>query len=505
MTAELMAVMAGDIDRRCQGRNGEPGYTLLGQYLSGSQPLRFLHPEVVSQVGDRLTSLVINWARVVVGAVEERLDVEGFRLPGVDGTDDLLWEQWQGNNLDEWSQLGHVDAMTNGRAFGLVWSDPDQPDMPRITVESATQMTVMYRAGSRRIESAAKVYANPDLGPNRVGGGRIGWLYLPDRAEQYVSTGSYGAWELQDVKPNTLGVVPVVPLVNRPKLTDLSGESELVDVLPLVDAVNKLGTDMMVSSEFHAMPRRYATGIEIPREVLANDRLRSEVAAKWDDATKGKTWLAGPGVQFGQFPEATLDNFINAIKMLEGAIAAIGGLPPHYMGLASDNPASADAIRSAEASLVKRALRKQTAFGGSWEEVQRLGVCVRLGIPRADLDPAFERLETQWKDPTTPTPAQKADAAVKLVTGERPIIDVDQAREDLGYTPAQITAMNARADRARAEAVTADVRARVDQADELMASQGLSQASAFAAVGLLAAAQQITTTPSVASGGQPAA
>jgi hypothetical protein len=42
------------------------------------------------------------------------------------------------------------------------------------------------------------------------------------------------------------------------------------------------------------------------------ERLQAEAAAYWDQATKGKTWLAGEGVQFGQFPEATLDGFVRA-------------------------------------------------------------------------------------------------------------------------------------------------------------------------------------------------
>ena len=499
-----MRSLSADLDVRRSGRGGRPGYNLLGLYLKGEQPLRFLHPEVVTQVGDRLTSVAINWARVIVGSIEERLDVEGFRLSADSAPESELWQIWQGNNLDEWSQLGHVDAMAHGRSFALVWADPDQPEMPRISVESATQMNVTYRPGSRRIAAAAKVFANPDPDPKDPGSNRIGWLYLPDRAEQYVSTREIGVprWRKVDEKPNPLGVVPVSPLVNRPSLTDLSGESELVDVIPLVDAVNKLATDLMVASEKQAMGDRWAIGLEIPRDAQANARLREEVRAKWDEATKGKTWLAGPGVEFGQFPAAQLDNFTGAIKMFVSQIAAIAGLPPHYLGLSSDNPASADAIRSAEASLVKKALRKQTAFGGAWEDAMRLAVAVREGIPLADLPPEFARLETDWKDPTTPTPGAKADAALKLTSGDSPIIDVDQAREDLGYTPGQIAAMNARAMRSRAEAVTADVRARVDQATDLMATQGLSQAAAFAAVGLLAAAQQIS--PSTAAGASPA-
>jgi hypothetical protein len=507
VTAELMRTLAFELQGRKLGSHaqvgaGAPGYDELDRYYRGTQPLSFLHPDVVRQVEGRLTSLSINWARVVIGSIEERLDVEGFRL-GVDQTaDDDLWRIWQANDLDEWSQLGHVDAMTFGRAFGLVWGDEGDPETPKISVESATQMTVKYRPGSRRIDVAAKVFRDPD------GAGTIGWLYLPDSAQRYrcgeiAATLAGATWEKDGpALPNPLGVVPVVPLVNRARLTDLCGESELIGVLPLVDAVNKLATDMMVASEKQAMGDRYATGIEVPREAQANARLREEVKAKWDEATKGKTWLAGPGVEFGQFPAAQLTNFIAAIEMFQRSIAALAGLPPHYVGQASDNPASADAIRSAEASLIKRTIRKMRGFGGSWEELMRLAMCVRDGIPREKLDRTFDRLETQWRDPATPTPAQKADAAMKLVSGDRPIITVNQAREDLGYTPGQIARMNQETEAAQAAAATADVRARVDQANQLMTDQGLSQPAAFAAVGLLAAASQMT--PSVASGGQPA-
>jgi hypothetical protein len=313
-------------------------------------------------------------------------------------------------------------------------------------------MNVQYRPGSRRVECAAKFFANPESDGTGRQPAQIGWLYLADRAEKYVGGGAVGSkWTLVDTVPNPLGVVSVVPLVNRPKLDDLSGESELSDILPLVDAVNKLATDMMVASEKQAMGDRYATGIEVPKEAQANARLREEVKAKWDEATKGKTWLAGPGVEFGQFPAAQLTNFIAAIEMLERGIAALAGLPPHYVGQTSDNPASADAIRSAEASLIKRVQRKMRGFGGSWEELMRLALCVRDGIPRAALDRKWDQLETQWRDPATPTVAQKADAAVKL-TGGKPIITIEQAQEDLGYTPQQIEAMRAQF---RAEALQA--------------------------------------------------
>jgi hypothetical protein len=144
------------------------------------------------------------------------------------------------------------------------------------------------------------------------------------------------AWELREEPfSHDLGEVPVVPFVNRPRIAHPLGESELADVIPLADAVNKLATDMMVTSEFSASKRRWATGLEIPRNP-EKERFQAEVKQAWDEATKGKTWLAGPGVTFGEFTEASLTNFVSAIELLTEHIAALSGLPPHYLG--ADEP-----------------------------------------------------------------------------------------------------------------------------------------------------------------------
>jgi len=482
MSSALVRKLARRMDAQA------PALSTLDAYYSGNQPLSFLHPEIQANVRQRVRNLAINWPRIIVGSVEERLDVEGFRLGSDEVADHEMWRVWQANGLDEWSQMGHVDAMVHGRAFVSVWANEDDPGTPKISFESARQVQASYRAGTRDLDAVLKVW--------RDDGVQHAWLYLPDRIEQWAT----------DVRPdmiqadveyqrdgadidNPLDTPPFVPLVNRARLMDLNGESELSDVLPMADAVNKLATDMMVSSEYHAMPRRWITGMQLPAQGPSRTRVQEEVKAEWSEAFPGKPWMAGKDVTFGQFPEAQLTNFIDAIKMLTTQIAAIAGLPPHYLGVNTDNPASADAIRSAESSLVKKAERKQRAFGGSYERVMRLAAQVRDGKP----DPGLDGLETIWRDPSTPTPAQKADAAVKLTQGPTPIITRNQAREDLGYSQEQIARMSAEEQRAADLAATADVRARVALATELMSTQGLSQAAAFAAAGLIVAANQIST------------
>ena len=67
------------------------------------------------------------------------------------------------------------------------------------------------------------------------------------------------------------------------------------------------------------------------------------------------------------------------MRVLLGQIMAVSALPAHYVGVSTENPASADALRAAEASLTARAEARQATFGRSWEDVARLMQAVRDG------------------------------------------------------------------------------------------------------------------------------
>lgn len=397
-------------------------------YYDGRQPLSYLAPELASELDDRIRSVIINWPELVVDALEERLDVEGFRLPGADRGDSQLWEWWQANDLDVESGPGHVEALAAGRSFVIVGAG--EGDYPIITVESSEQVTVDVDPRTRQVTAALKQWCDGDSS----GDPQYATVYLPDRTEFYVRQGVTGAWEpAAESDVHNLGVVPVVPLVNRGRAMNQLGRSELESVVPLSDAACKIATDMMVGAEFHALPRRWAVG-------MTEDDFKDPEGrpiSRWSKIA-GRLWTAeDPQASFGQFPAAELTNFHNTINALAALVASISGLPPHYLGHSGDNPASADAIRSAETRLVKRAERRQRAFGGSWERVMRIAYLIQNG----DVPSEMRRLETVWRDASTPTVAQAADAAVKL--NQAGIVSKRQTREDLGYTDAQITRMEA--------------------------------------------------------------
>jgi hypothetical protein len=397
-------------------------------------PRAYMHPEIFREIGDRLQQVVVAWPMLVVDSLEERLDVEGFRLPDEDAGDDDLWRVWQENNLDEQSQLAHLDALVMKRAYVVVGTNEQDPDTPIVTCESPLEVyadidprTRDVRAALRRYQSNGENYARDTE--------YLATLYLPDQTVFYERNGMSGQYNEVDRDVHSLGVAPVTPLVNRSRLADWGGRSELSPILPLAHAANKIATDMMVAAEFVALPIRGVMGLSLAdfedasgNKLTALQVMLGRLLAIPDDDGVAKTF---------EFTSANLANFHDTLNQLARLTASIAGLPAHYVGLNTDNPPSADAIRSSEIRLIKRAERKQRPFGGTWERTQRIVRRFQTG----DWDPKLRRLETVWRDPSTPTVAQKADAAVKLYNLPTPIVPLRQTRHDLGYTDAQIARM----------------------------------------------------------------
>ena len=414
-------------------------------YYRGVQPLAYLDPEIRKALRGRLQPVVINWPRIVVEAIGDRLDVTGFRSASRPQAADDLWSLWQANGLDEKSQQAHSDALIFGRSYVLVWSGAD-PRVPTVSIESPLQVIHETDPSTGATVAALKRWRDLDNFGRAI-------LFTPEAVVQYRSRNPHpdsypataidGDYEIVSEEANPLGLVPIVPLVNRPRPLQPRGESELADAMPIADAINKCATDLMVSAEYHAQPRRWVTGFGstnaagrlMPEQL---DSLREAVKTHWEEARASKVWISdSTDTKFGQFPEAMLDNFIGAIRMFTLQLSAVAGLPPHYVALSAEsNPASADAIRSAEASLVHRARRRQRTWGGSWEEAMRIALAIRDGAYPVGLDD----LETVWASPEIVSIAQAADAAVKLHA--EGILDRRAVLEGLDYSPqaiAQIT------------------------------------------------------------------
>lgn len=388
-------------------------YSTYDRYYHGRQPLAYLAPEARRALGDRFGRMASNIPRLAVSALSERLRVTGFRT---NDDDDAVWADWKLNDLDQLSGVAHREALALGQSFAIVWAD--RFGRPQVTIESARQVTVLRDPATRAVLAAVKRWET-DTTTEAV-------LYTPEAITSFraPTTGATTAgFKTVEVLTNPLGVVPVVPFINGDRLLG-EGVSEIEDLIPLVDALNKTLADLMVSSEYVGRPRRWATGVELVEDEDGN------VINPIPEGPRAMV-SESPETKFGQLPAADLGAYEASVRIILGQIMAVSALPSHYIGITTSNPASADALRASEASLTARAETRQAQFGRSWEWVARLMVAVRTG---RSVDQVTAHV--QWADAATRSVAQEADAVVKLV--QAGILPPSYALERLGYTADEI-------------------------------------------------------------------
>jgi hypothetical protein len=210
--------------------------------------------------------------------------------------------------------------------------------------------------------------------------------------------------------------------------------------------LNKILADMMTTSEYVGRPRRWATGIELEEvDVLDDDGEPTGDTEAVNPIPEGNRAMISenPDAKFGQLNAADLNGYESATRVLLGQVMAVSALPAHYVGVFTDNPASADALRASEASLTARAEARQAGFGRGWEDVARLIVAVRDGT-----DPDAVDVRVRWADAATRSVAQEADAIVKLHGAG--LLPASVALARLGYAEDEVAEIR---DARRAEAL----------------------------------------------------
>ncbi|HET7386858.1 MAG TPA: phage portal protein [Nocardioidaceae bacterium] len=415
-------------------------------YYAGRHPAPWLAPQAQTEFRRLLRMTRSNYMGLVVDATVERQRVQGFRLGDDPAPDRELWRIWQANDFDVEHVQGIRDSTKRGRSFLLVGPNPVDPATPLMWIEDARESAVDYVPGTNRRVRAAGLKLWVDDWTAMLNA----TLYLPDWVYKFHARGKGGApssstfWQPREVAreswpaPNPLGVVPLIEMPN----IDRCGVSEIDDVIPIQDRINKTLADRMMSQDFGAFPQKWAIGYptedesgnkNTPIDVGRDRMVTSDVAE----------------TKFGQWDAAPLDPFSAAKSEDVNDIAARTRTPPQYLlGRMVNIPGNA--MEAAESGLVAKVTDRRMLPERSFEEGMRL---VRVAAGNAL--PSDVQIETDWVDPQFRTEAEKADAAVKKYGAG--ITTLRQVREDLGYTPAQIARMEAEDEKAAGDPLTAEL------------------------------------------------
>lgn len=345
------------------------------------------------------------WASLVVDSVQDRLEVTGIRSDD-DAADEAVWSVWQDNAMDAESKLGHNSALIDGRAFATVWPGPD--GRPEIVLDSAEQMIVQYREGSRRQRTAA-------LRMWDEGGETLATLYRPDGIYKFRARKTLDPrdvkWERRDVTGeswplrNPLGVVPVVEIAVNRRLKPGSfgfARGEFQHCLGLIDRINLLTFLGLVVAMWMGFPLRGVIGDRIIRDDSGN------AVAPFNADADSVFQLENPDAKLAEYSAADRRNLSVYAELDQ--LAVITKSPRHYFPLEQGmSNLSADAIRASEGGLHAKVTGHKASLGEGWEEVLRLAGRM---LPEPVVLPPHASL--LWADHESRSLAERADAAIKL-------------------------------------------------------------------------------------------
>jgi hypothetical protein len=396
------------------------------RYYRGQQRQEFLVRKLLEAFGTEFRGLAFNYCAVVVDALAERMEVQGFRFGDDARAADEAWSIWQRNGLDARFARGLRSGLVKGETALIVWSDAKGE--PVITVEDGAQVIVSTDPATGRRRAALKSWWDEDAGR------MFATVYLPGAIHKYQTAMLRqptiqrairpSSWEPRIVEgepwplPNPLGVVPVVPIPNRPDMAGV-GVSEIASIVPIQDVINANLVQVMLAGQFNAFRQRWATNVLLevnpdtgrPIEpwTIAADRLLTAPPPEPGD----------PEVRFGDFSQTSLEGYIAVHETAVQAMATLSRTPPHYFLGASGVFPSGESLRAAETGLVAKAKDRQQDDGEPLEEVIRLAFLVRSLTASSSAAARYARwaaradTETRWRDPESRTESEHIDALMK--------------------------------------------------------------------------------------------
>lgn len=351
---------------------------------------------------------VIGWPAKSVDDLEQRIDLEGFVIPGATWGDFGLDKIWYDNHMALESSQAHASALKYAVSFVAVLAgSAGQPDVV-IRPLSAMTSTGLWDSVLRRIDSALTITRVDELGQV------VEFILLTAADVVTCSMDGLGRWTVER-SGNVLGRAPVAALPFKPDLESPFGTSRISRaVMSITDRAIRSLLRMEVSAEFYSAPQRYVLGADEKAFKGPNGELKTG----WE-VTLGKMLAldrdpdSDKDPVVGQFPQMTMQPHMDMVRSDAALFSGETGIPVNSLGIIHDNPASDAAMQTAYLPLVKTAERAAVPFGIGWVDTMNMAVQVRdkLAEPNAGL----AGMRAKFRNPATSTRTEAALATSEFI------------------------------------------------------------------------------------------
>jgi hypothetical protein len=410
-------------------------YRTYANYFDGKQPLSFATDQWDTAFGGLFKKLAYNRCRPVVDAFANRLIVTGWETPGItEGQTDALGSDaqviWERNRLPRKQGELFAEALRAGDAYVIVW--PDDNGEARLDVNRGHLIYPVYDDEyPERLAYAVKCW---QIHHGEYGGRWRVTIYDAESITRWITRAKSdempekldGLIPYEDDAPpdirNDYGEIPVFHFGNNADTGDC-GTSELSDVIPLQDGVNKSIADMLIAGEYVSFPQRWVVGaapVVDPYSQESVEQFKAAVDRVWG--------VDDPNARFGQFDPADMGQYTASQDAWDLKISRVSMVPVHWLSMTGEFP-SGEALKTAEGPFTTKVKDRQTAFGDTLADMMAFALRVE-GVTQDDVS-----VVPIWAPAETRSDREALDAAaMKKALG----VPDFQVWKELGYTEQEI-------------------------------------------------------------------
>lgn len=235
------------------------------------------------------------------------------------------------------------------------------------------------------------------------------------------------------------------------------GQSRIKDpIRRLIQGYVRTIANATIGLEFATSPQKYLLGITDEQyDVVVNQKFKQYVGSILAATVNPET---GANPAFGQLPQGSITPHVEMIRVLATQFSAATGLTVTDTGVVNDaNPTSADAVLAQSQTLISLAEQLNTSNGDSLNTIARMAMAVVNNTSLDKLTDEQKDVIAHFRNPSLPSVAASADAAIKIASVRQGFADTDVFAEMVGFSQADIRRIKAQEARARGMNVLAEV------------------------------------------------
>ena len=321
-------------------------------------------------------------------------EVLGWCGKAVDSlADRLLWREFRDDNFDMNTiyHMNNADVLFDSAVLSalissccFVYISQAENSFPRLQVIDGGNATgVMDEVTGLLREGYAVLARDPDSDRPTL--------------EAYFTAGStwyYPKGQKPYQVTNPAPAPLLVPIVYRPDAKRPFGHSRISRAcMGLQQGALRTLKRSEISAEFYSFPQKYVLGTSNEAEQL--DKWKATISSLLE-ITKDED---GDKPVVGQFTQQSMSPYTEQLRTFAALFAGETGLTLDDLGFVTDNPSSAEAIKSSHEGLRLAARKAQRTFGSGFLNAGYLAACVRddfayqrqqLYLTRPVWEPVFE-------------------------------------------------------------------------------------------------------------------